>query len=436
MASGKFTSRDKIRPGAYFNFQSGKKTTGVNASGIIAMTAPLDWGTPNTFVEITSQTNLVAATGRDVEESKMLLVREALKTAQKVLLFNVAGITSSKSNAQINADLTIEAVKFGVLGNEIKVVIDELLDGTFTVSTYFRNSLVDTQNISSTDAFKSNDYIEITGAGDLEEVAGVILSGASTEAPTNDNYVEYLKALELKDFYAFCIDTADATIKQTAINYTKKWRDAEGKKVVFISAEVAADYEGVVNVGNGVELANGVKLTALQCTPYIAGEMASAGITKSLTYHIYEGAVDANPRMLQSDIEDALRKGELIFTRNQNNVVVEQDINSLTTVTDIKNTYFKKNKIIRIIDTLNTELLKVYSNSFIGQISNDEDGRELLKKDILVLLDEFKDNNALNDYESEDVEVIAGQDKDVVIVNMAISVADAMEKMYVTVTLN
>lgn len=436
MASGNFTSMNKARPGVYVNFASGKKQTGIRASGTVAMTMALDWGVPNEFTEITNQSNLLHVFGYSIEDDKMYLLKEALKTAERVLVFNVAGAGSSRATGLLATDVDAEAVKFGELGNQISVVVEEELDGTFNVYTHFKNTLVDKQNISAVDEFKDNGYIRITGTGELEDNAGVVLTGARTESSVNDNYIEYFKALEMRDFYAFCVDTNDTTIIQSAVTYCKKWRDQEGKKVVFVTANTEADYEGVVNVGNGVILTNGTKLSALECTPYIAGAMASAGVTQSLTYHVYEGAVDVNPRMLPTDVENALMKGQFVFTYAQNKVVVEQDINSLVTYTAAKNKDFRKNKIVRIIDTLHNELNAMYSNSFIGVVSNNEDGRELLKKDILALLDDLKTNGALNDYESEDVEVLPGNDKDIVIVNMQISIADAMEKLYVTVTLN
>ena len=52
------------------------------------------------------------------------------------------------------------------------------------------------------------------------------------------------------------------------------------------------------------------------------------------------------------------------------------------------------------------------------------------------MLNQLLANNAIDDYESDDVEVVAGGDTDVVVINMRIKVADAMEKAYVTITLN
>ena len=55
-------------------------------------------------------------------------------------------------------------------------------------------------------------------------------------------------------------------------------------------------------------------------------------MTGSLTYDTYDDAVDANPRMINSDIIDALKAGKFIFTEKRGTAVVEQDINSLHTL--------------------------------------------------------------------------------------------------------
>lgn len=437
MASGNFTAKNKIRPGAYLNFVSGKKQSGINISGTIAMPMVLDWGNSNTLVEVTSQTNTLPLLGRNYGEKQLTALQEALKTASKVLLFNVAGTDSVKASLVLSTGLGIEAIKAGALGNEINVSVEDETSGSYTILTYFRNLLVDKQTIMTVNEFVENNYITLLeGTGELVATTPTALTGGATGETTNSNYLEFFKTLETQDFYAYCLDNDTEELKELAVSYCKKWRDQEGKKVVFVTADYEANYEGVINIGNGVVLANGAKLTANECAPYIAGAMANAGIAHSLTYHVYEGAVDANPRLAPSDIEEKLVKGVMIFSYVHNTVVVEQDINSLTTFTDIKNRDFRKNKIIRVIDVLNNELISIYSKRFIGTVSNNEDGRELLKKDILALLEEFKQNAVLNDYSSEDVEVLLGSDKDIVVVNMAISIADAMEKMYVTITLD
>lgn len=435
MAGGTFSEHNKIRPGAYINFASGKKKAGVSASGVMAMAMALDWGTPQQMFKVTSQKDLFAMLGRAIDEKEMFLLREALKSAQQVLIFNTAGEASEKASSLLGENM-VEAVQAGKLGNEITVTVVKELDNTFTIFTYYRNKLMDKQRVEMASDFKTNKYITIKGTDELEETAGLKLTNGTTVEVTNGSYANYFAALELENFYAFTVDTNDSAVHQLAITYLKEWREREGKKVIFVAGNCAADYEGVVNITNGVVLKDGTILSANECAPYIAGAMASAGISSALTYHQYEEATDASPRLSPTEIETALTQGKIVFNRVYDQVVVEQDINSLVTFTEMKNRDFRKNKIIRTIDMLNNEILKTFSTSFIGEIINNADGRELLKKDILGILEEFKKNNALETYDSEDVLVETGAEKDTVIVTLALTITDAMEKMYVSVTLN
>ena len=434
MAGGTFTTLNKVRPGAYVNFQSAEKARGgIGASGTIAMTLCLDWGKDG-FNEITAQTDTFVALGRNLEEPELFPLKEALKSAERVLLYNVADTSSHASSTVIGSAL-IKAKYKGKLGNQIKIVVVENLDDTYTVFTYFRNALQDKQTVELVENLLANDFVTFEGAGALEENSGVNLSMGTTAEPTAECYINYLKELELQDFYAFTLNSTDLTLKDTAISYCKKWRDREGKKCVLVLADVNADYEGVISVDNGVILSSGQVLAAQDTLPFVTGAVASAGISRSLTYTIYPDAIDIMPRLTQSEVEKALQTGKFVFTRNHNSVVVEQDINTLVTFTKEKSKDFRKNKIVRVLDAFNNELIARYAESYIGKVTNNQDGRDLLKKDILSILEQFKSNNAIEEYSDEDVIVLEGAEKDVVIVNVGFVVTDAMEKLYATVIL-
>ena len=78
-------------------------------------------------------------------------------------------------------------------------------------------------------------------------------------------------------------------------------------------AEQAADYEGVINVKNGVILEDGTTLTAAQAVAWVTGASAAAEMNQSLTNTAYDGAVDAATKYTKSQYEAAVKAGEFVF---------------------------------------------------------------------------------------------------------------------------
>ncbi|MEB3365045.1 phage tail sheath subtilisin-like domain-containing protein [Lactobacillus sp. R2/2] len=68
-----------------------------------------------------------------------------------------------------------------------------------------------------------------------------------------------------------------------------------------------------------------------------AGASSSADAAKSLTYVEYPDAISAYPKFNNDRTIQALEKGQIVFTTKRNEtVIIEQDINSLTSFTETK----------------------------------------------------------------------------------------------------
>lgn len=91
-----------------------------------------------------------------------------------------------------------------------------------------------------------------------------------------------------------------------------------------------------------LSLLDGSTLSALDAVAWVAGATAGASIIQSNTYSAYEGAVDANPRLKNSQVIEALKKGQFVFVHDGVKVKVEQDINSLVSYSQTRNGRFSK----------------------------------------------------------------------------------------------
>ena len=110
------------------------------------------------------------------------------------------------------------------------------------------------------------------------------------------------------------------------------------------------------------------------------------------------------------------------------------DINSLVTTTDTKGSIFKKNQTIRVIDQIANDTAVIFNEGYIGKVPNDTPGREALRSEIIALHENLSDLRAIEDFRESDIAISQGADASSVVVTDAVTVVNAMEKLYMTVT--
>ena len=431
MAGGTWTTQSKVRPGAYVNFQAEQSTgTSEAVDGIVTLPLPLDFG-PSGVISVTSGTNLLQF-GHTLSESIMQPLREALKNAAEVLVYRIGGGDAATGTA---VGMTVTAKYPGTRGNSISVVVSAQAGGGFQVNTLLAGQIVDSQIVTNGTKLKDNELVDFNGSASIVE-GTITLTGGTSAATTGTEYSEYFDAIQVYDFNTMAITSNDPATKALAAGFIRRMRDDEGKKVqVVLGNYEGADFEGVINLANGVKL-NGQNLTAEQCTPWYAGAAAAAGVTSSLTYTAYQGATDAVPRLTNAETIENLRKGNVVFTEKRGQAVVEQDINTLVTYDATKNQDFRKNRVLRVLDNIANNTKITFEDNYIGKVNNDVEGRELFKADRIAYFDALVGLGAIEAFEAEDITITAGEAKDAVVMTAAITPIDAMEKLYVTVEVN
>lgn len=429
MAGGTWKTQNKIRPGAYINFETNSlNTMAPDSNTIVVIPVKLDWGETRKFVKVSPNTKFKEVFGKDL--SGIIPIREAFKATSQVVVYNLNS-EGTKATAT-GGGLTATAKYAGVDGNKISVVVTANLDGTATVKTYFDGAIVDTQTVAAIADLQPNAFVTFGGQLPTSDVT-LTLAGGTTGTATNDAYAEFAAGLDTQDFKVVAVGTDDSTVKALLALKVKEWRANYGKNVTLVTNNYnTADHEGVVSVLNGVTLEGNEQLSAKDALYWYAAAYASAG-TSSLTYAEYPGAIDCE-RKTHEEIEQALKDGHIIYTFNRDAVVVEQDINTFRSFTPTKNQDFRKNKIIREMDIVSDNTQYIYSKYFIGKVNNNEYGRNLFKKEVMkTVLDPLVRVGALEPYNPEEVIVQQGDEKDAVLVNMGLKFVDAMEKLYMTV---
>lgn len=437
MAGGIYTSQNKVRPGAYINFKSVPKPTGkVGIRGVVTLPIQLGWGSSEEIIEILSEDisngALIDKIGYYGHEAEIAPIREALKNSYKLLLFR---LDSNGQKATVTSDnLNIVAKYAGVIGNRISVVVKEA-NSKFEVITLIDTKVVDKQVVAKVEDLQSNKFVEFSGTGALQGTAGVSLVGGANGTVAQDAYSKYLGLVESKKFDTMGVFTNETTIKENVLNFIKDLRENKGKKVqVVINEFNGANYEGVISVDQGYKTVD-TEIDVKGFVGYMAGLTAGAALNKSNTYHVIPNAVSIiNPKN-DEEITKGIIDGKLMLSySNDEKVVIETDINTFTGFSKDKSKDFSKNRVMRTLDNINNSIKSLFENTYLGKVDNSESGRTSFKSDIIVYLKELVKLGAIEEFENDEIVIQKGEEIDSVVVALGVKPIDAMEKLYMTVS--
>lgn len=444
MAGGTFDKTvGKVRPGTYVNFKDSAQESIKGAARGIAL-IPLintDYGPAGEMITLTGAAPDAAAAklGYSVYDSdaagNMLLVREAFKNAATVIVYICTEGTTAASGT--GGGLKATAKYKGTRGNVMTYVVEENPVSGFDVSVYLDGGKVESyEGIADASALAGSEYItfEASGSSGLTAVAGVTLTGGANGETANGDITAFLEAADNVKFNTMACPFTDSALLAAAKTKVKYMRENEGKKVQAVVANMTSpDYEGIINVTNSYALDTG-ELTAAQATAFVAGMTAGASYTESNTYRSVEGAVSVVDAKSHEEAVAAINNGEFFFSVSEAGaVVVEYDINALITFADGKGESYRKNRVLRVLDSFNDSLILNFPPNKYDNSSTGWDIMEGIGKSILKL---YYEAGAIDDvdYDSDflvDRENSAG---DRTYFNVGIKPVDSAEKLFFTVT--
>ena len=199
-----------------------------------------------------------------------------------------------------------------------------------------------------------------------------------------------------------------------------------------------AQSELVTEVYNGV-IADGVTLSANQAVAWVAGATAGALYCQALTYAIYPGASDCNPRLTPTQIVTAEAIGLFSFqlvTQNSLTPTVQviDDINTWVSAlwTIPKNQTFMYNSFIRFEAQLNTDVQTLFSQYIIGKVRGSVQGQQLMKGFLLALLKNYQDQQVLKNVSASNIVSITSGTNSTAI-GLAVQYSGVNEQVYITV---
>lgn len=424
LGGGTFTRQNKVLPGAYINFISAARATvTLSERGVATMPLELDWGPDGTVFEVEQEEFIkdsIKIFGYSYSDAKMLALRELFKHATKAFLYR---LTSGGEKA---TNLFATAKYSGTRGNNLKVVVADSVDveGSYDVKLYMDVTLVDSQTVAKAEELVDNEFVVWKKDAELAATSGTALVGGTNGTVIGASHQKYLDAIESYSFNAMGVCTDDASTKALYAAFTQRMRDKVGTKFQCVLFAHAADYEGVINVKNCVDV-----------VPWVVGIEAACAVNASCTNVAYDGELTVDTSYTQAQLEKAIKAGEFVLHSVGTEVRILEDIDSLVTFTDDKNELFQSNQTVRVLDQIATDIASLFNTKYHGKIQNNASGRVSLWSDIVTHHKELEKLGAIENFSEDDVVVSAGGEKKSVSVEDKITVVNAMAQLYMTVVI-
>lgn len=412
--------------------------------GTVTICEPMSWGPVGEVMTVANGDDMTPYTGYDITNEKNRFLREIFRgtnrTSPPNTLLLYRPTATSSAEATVTAGVLTATAKYpGVRGNDITIVITEDVDneGSFFVSTVVDGEIQDQQSAETVADLVPNDWVDWSGTGALTATVGAPLTSGADGTVAASAYSDYLEAIEPYKFDVIIYDGSDSTVQDSMVGFVNRLADENGQYTQLVAANLTApDSRFVINVMSGVTLADGTTLTPQQVTWWAGGATAGAQFNESLTYATYPTAVAVSPLLTNNQIISALQSGQFILVADFDEVHVEQDIDSLTTYTTDIGVVYKKNRIIRLCNTIANDIYQQFSQNYIGVVNNNDAGRARFKAAIVGYLYQIQDAEGIQNFDPEDVEVLPGIDIDAIVVNVAFYAVDAVEKVYMSVSVS
>lgn len=430
LGGGTFVTQNKDLPGAYINFISAASANAaLSERGIATMPLDLDWGVDGEVFEVTNgdfQKNSMEIFGYEYTNDKMKGLRDLFLNTKTLYAYK---LTSGGAKA---ANDFATALYTGVRGNDIKITIQKNADDAslFDVKTVVGTTVVDEQTVAKAADLVANKFVTWKDTA-LTVTAATPLSGGSNGKVDGAAYQAYLDKIESYTYNTMGVVVTDETTKTLFASFVKRLRDEMGIKFQLVLYNKAADYYGTINVKNKVTDEGWSEASLVY---WVTGVSAGCEVNKSNQNKVYNGEFTVDTNYTQNQLAAAIKAGEFTLHKVGSDVRVLEDINSMVTTSDTQGDIFKDNQTIRVIDQIANDIAVLFNTKYLGVVPNDNAGRTSLWSDIVKHHQQLNDIRAIEDFADSDVSVAQGNTKKSVVVTDAVTVVNAMGKLYMTVT--
>lgn len=351
-----------------------------------------------------------------------------------------AAVAASTTVANVG---TVTAKESGTAGNNISVKFEKETDGgdtTYSIKTYLGETLKFTDTQATIAALSGNDLISFAPVSEptlSESTILIALTGGVDGGIPSGALSNALSAFEQLTWNTLAAPVSESTDKSQVQQFINDLRDSQGIKVQAVCYNYSGvDNKAIINSRSSFLLSDLTAVSGLDAVYYVAGITAGASLVESNSGRVVADAVEitGGPKT-HDEIVQALENGEFVLSRRTDGaIIVESDINSLHTFTPSEGYVFSKNRPLRVLDNIANDVKALFISSFLGKVSNDDDGRKIFKADLISYFNNLQSIGAIQNFDSEsDITVDPGEAIDAVVVNCWVQPVDSMEKLYMKV---
>ena len=369
-----------------------------------------------------------------------------------------AGGAGTKATGTLWGWGPITAVPDGAAGNKVAIKAEGAFDSRYTVSGTLDSTASapvweqifeidksalnwDAQSSSTKAAVRSNKFFTLDAdpASDAKCVPTSLsgpqkfdLSGGADG--TGGGAID-LSPVEDEYFNVVVTDDQSPEMRQQISAWIADRCDKRGRyaRCLFVDKNAlpdsAPDNMYLSLCGNTVNGDASLTAYALACVE------AGASWNESTTMSTFglDGALDE--ALSDDDLETAIESGIMaIMKRIDGALCICKDINTRAKNSSIP-AQLGKNRAVRLVETLRNTLRSLWETQYAGKVHNDETGRLLWKSKVCEVLNEFVAGHGIEQYESDDIIVAAGEKSDEVIMTIPLQFIDSAELVYVNLIL-
>lgn len=417
MSTGTWDEKNRPTiPGWYNRFKNNAEARiGTGIHGILAMPVKANWGPVKTVTPIavnsTAERNLIKAFGADPKYTAYKLGKLALLGQPKEVLFYRLTDGSEKVSSLIlkNSESTpVDVIKLETkypttraFNVTIRInIADEskkdflFFEGTTQLFSISAISGGIDEIVTLVNSSVENEYIvasKITGAvGVLANTVNTPLIGGNdgTAVITNQHYLDAMSTFEGYGMDGFALDgIADQSLQISIKAWVIKNKQEGTNIIAFVgglsnetieqanSKSKEFNHEDVVNVfGHGTF--EGVEYNQAEIAVYIAALATGKGLKDSICNEvtIFD---DVQPRLSKSEMETALAAGTLVLTKDANDIIVVDDVNTYKNYTDEKGDVFGSIRAVKFMNAVDGDT-SLKRKDFVGKTPNNDTGRTLI----------------------------------------------------------
>lgn len=213
-----------------------------------------------------------------------------------------------------------------------------------------------------------------------------------------ENYNDALDYLKTVKFDYLVVPTVETDEQTTAVVSYVKAQRAENNLIKAVLPNMTGDNEGIINYATKAVMVNDKTYTTEEYCARIAGIIAGTPLSISCTYAPLGELTDCT-RLTKEEMDAAEEAGKFIVWWDGEKVKTGRGVNSLTTLTEKKNTQFQKIKAVDIMDMIANDIRMTAEDNYIGKYPNKYDNKCLLISAISNYFDRLITEDVIQSYE-------------------------------------